>query len=62
MKITAVRAATLRVPIEKPTKIATRVLGGRDYVLVWIDTDEGVTGIGYTYAGTLGGRIVQVSV
>jgi L-alanine-DL-glutamate epimerase-like enolase superfamily enzyme len=62
MKITAVRAATLRVPIEKPTKIATRVLGGRDYVLVWIETDEGVTGIGYTYAGTLGGRIVQVSV
>ena len=62
MKITAVRAATVRVPLEKPTKIATRVLGGRDYVLAWIETDEGVTGLGYTYAGTLGGRVVQVCI
>lgn len=62
MKITAVRTATLRVPIERPTKIATRVLGGRDYVLAWIETDEGVTGLGYTYAGTLGGRIVQTCI
>ena len=62
MKITAVRAAAVRVPLERPTKIATRVLGGRDYVLAWVDTDEGVTGLGYTYAGTLGGRIVQACV
>src|SRR5215211_2249011 len=62
MKITAVRTATLRVPIERPTKIATRVLGGRDYVLAWIETDEGVTGVGYTYAGTLGGRVVQACI
>jgi L-alanine-DL-glutamate epimerase-like enolase superfamily enzyme len=62
MKITAVRGATVRVPLERPTKIATRVLGGRDYVLCWIDTDEGVTGLGYTYAGTIGGRIVQAGI
>jgi L-alanine-DL-glutamate epimerase-like enolase superfamily enzyme len=62
MKITAVRTATIRVPIARPTKIATRLLGGRDYVLAWVETDEGVTGIGYTYAGTLGGRIVQAGV
>src|SRR5918912_1920732 len=62
MKITGVRSAAVRVPIERPTKIATRVLGGRDYVLVWIDTDEGLTGLGYTYAGTLGGRVVQVAI
>ena len=62
MKITAVRTAAVSVPIERPTKIATRVLGARDYVLAWIDTDEGVTGVGYTYAGTLGGRIVQACI
>jgi hypothetical protein len=29
-------------------------------VLAWVETDEGLTGFGYTYASTLGGRIVQV--
>ena len=62
MKITAVRSIALTVPIEKPTRIATRQLGGRDYVLVWVDTDEGVSGVGYTYAGTLGGKIVQAGI
>jgi L-alanine-DL-glutamate epimerase-like enolase superfamily enzyme len=52
----------LTVPIDKPTRIATRQLGGRDYVLAWVDTDEGVSGVGYTYAGTLGGKIVQAGV
>jgi L-alanine-DL-glutamate epimerase-like enolase superfamily enzyme len=62
VKITAVRSVALTVPIEKPTRIATRQLGGRDYVLAWVDTDEGISGVGYTYAGTLGGRIVQAGV
>lgn len=62
MKITAVRTAALTVPLEKPTKISTRFLGGRDYVLAWIDTDEGVSGLGYTYAGTRGGPVVQACV
>jgi L-alanine-DL-glutamate epimerase-like enolase superfamily enzyme len=46
------------VPIERPTSISTRQLGAREYILVWIDTDAGHTGIGYTYAGTVGGRAV----
>jgi L-alanine-DL-glutamate epimerase-like enolase superfamily enzyme len=62
MKITSVRTAAVTVPIERPTRIATRVLGGRDYVLVWVDTDEGLSGVGYTYAGTLGGRVVQACI
>ena len=62
MKITAVRTAALTVPIARPTKIATRILGGRDYVLTWVESDEGVSGLGYTYAGTLGGRIVQTCI
>ncbi len=52
MKITAVRTAALTVPLEKPTKISTRFLSGRDYVLAWIETADGPTGLGYTYADT----------
>jgi L-alanine-DL-glutamate epimerase-like enolase superfamily enzyme len=58
MKITDVRIVIVRVPIERPTAIATRQLGAREYILVWIDTDAGHTGIGYTYAGTVGGQAV----
>jgi L-alanine-DL-glutamate epimerase-like enolase superfamily enzyme len=62
MKITKVRTATVAVPIQRPTAISTRVLSAREYVLAWLDTDEGVTGFGYTYAGTVGGRIVQACI
>lgn len=55
MKITDIRTAVVRVPIERPTAIATRQLGAREYILVWIDNDAGQTGVGYTYAGTVGG-------
>ena len=55
MKITDVRTAVARVPVEKPTAIATRQLSAREYILVWIETDAGHTGVGYTYAGTVGG-------
>ena len=56
MQITDVRSAAVRVPLERPTAIATRQLGGREYVLVWIASDDGHTGLGYAYAGTVGGR------
>ncbi|GIX49222.1 MAG: racemase [Candidatus Tectimicrobiota bacterium] len=59
MHITQLRTITVRVPLERPTAIATRQLGAREYVLVWVDTDRGHTGLGYTYAGTVGGRAVQ---
>ena len=55
MKITDIRTAVVRVPIDRPTAIATRQLGAREYILVWIDNDAGHTGVGYTYAGTVGG-------
>src|SRR5262249_34759101 len=58
MQITDLRTVAVRVPVERPTAIATRQLGAREYILVWIDTDDGPTGIGYTYAGTVGGQAV----
>ncbi|HEY8476096.1 MAG TPA: mandelate racemase/muconate lactonizing enzyme family protein [Chloroflexota bacterium] len=62
MKIVDVRSVTCRVPVERPTAISTRKIGGREYVVVWIDTDAGVTGVGYTYAGTVGGRATEALV
>lgn len=59
MKITDVRAITVSVPVERPTAISTRQLSAREYVLVSIDTDTGLQGTGYTYAGTVAGRAVQ---
>jgi L-alanine-DL-glutamate epimerase-like enolase superfamily enzyme len=59
MKITDLRTTAVRVPVERPTAISTRQLAAREYVLVWIDTDAGHTGIGYTYAGTVGGPAVS---
>ena len=58
MNITEIRCVPVRVPVEKPTAIATRQLTTREYILVWIDTDSGHTGIGYVYAGTVGGGAV----
>ncbi len=62
MKITGVRAATVAIPVKRPTAISTRQLAVREFVLAWLETDAGIEGLGYTYAGTLGGRVVQACV
>lgn len=59
VKITQITAQTVSVPIERPTAIATRSLGSREYVLVSVHTDEGLDGTGFTYAGTVGGVATQ---
>ena len=40
MKSTELRTVAVCVPVERPPAIATRQLGARAYILVWIDTDE----------------------
>ncbi len=62
MQIRSVRTATVAIPVRRPTAISTRVLAVREFVLVWLETDEGVEGLGYTYAGTVGGRVVQTGI
>lgn len=59
MTITEVEAVAVRVPVSRPTRIATRILDKRDYVLVRIRrADTSATGIGYVYTGTSGGALV----
>ncbi|MHB1007533.1 MAG: mandelate racemase/muconate lactonizing enzyme family protein [Chloroflexota bacterium] len=62
MKITDVRSATVAIPVKRPTAISTRSLAVREFVLVWVRTDAGIEGVGYTYAGTVGGRVTQTAV
>ena len=59
--ITDVRAVALSIPLATPTRMATRTVLAREFVLVWIAAG-GVTGVGYTYAGTVGGRLVRDAV
>lgn len=63
MKIDSVRAVAVRVPVKRPTRISTRVLDKRDYVLVWVGReDDELEGVGYIYAGTTGGAMIAEAV
>ena len=63
MKLISLRAVAVRVPVKRPTRISTRALDKRDYVLVWArreDLEE--EGLGYVYAGTSGGVLVAEAI
>ena len=48
-KIVDVTAAALSIPLARPTRIATRTVNAREFVVVRVEGDDGITGIGYTY-------------
>lgn len=56
MKITKVESAVLSIPLQKPTAFATTVVTAREYVVVWVDTDEGLRGVGFTVGGRYAGE------
>jgi L-alanine-DL-glutamate epimerase-like enolase superfamily enzyme len=59
VKLTRVHARAARIPVLRPTRIATRLLDKRDYVLVQAEREDGdVIGVGYAYAGTSGGQLL----
>jgi L-alanine-DL-glutamate epimerase-like enolase superfamily enzyme len=62
MQITHVRSVLIRIPLQRPIRIATREVQGREFVLTFVGTEDGAQGIGYTYAGTVGGSMVQAAV
>jgi len=61
MLISQVQARLVRVPVARPTRMATRVLGQRDYVLVTVRAGD-AEGVGYCYAGTGGGTVVREAI
>lgn len=58
MKFTAVRGTAVSVPVTVPTRMSTRALTVRDYLVVSVRADE-VEGVGYTYLGTSGAKLAQ---
>lgn len=61
-KINAVDVCLARVPLNVTTRFSTRTVTARDYVLVKVLGDDGVTGIGFCYAGHKAGGIVVTAV
>lgn len=63
MTLTSLHAVAVRLPVKRPTRISTRVLDKRDYVLVRAHRDDSPhEGLGYIYAGTSGGTLVAEAV
>ncbi len=61
-KITAVRARSVRVPLDTPTAMSSRLVYHRDYCIVEIEGDDGHKGIGFCYVGSGGGSLVALAV
>ena len=50
MKVTALRTETVRLPLPRPVLSAIFEIRSADAVLVFVDTDQGVTGEGMCFA------------
>jgi L-alanine-DL-glutamate epimerase-like enolase superfamily enzyme len=61
-RIVAVEARTIRVPLERHTAFATRVVAARDYTVVRVKTADGYEGIGFCYSGSRAGALVTYAV
>lgn len=61
MAIDHIEARWVSIPVDRPTRMSTRSLDRRDYLLVEIESD-GAVGVGYAYAGTRGGSLLAAAV
>src|SRR4051812_42731185 len=62
MTAVKVRARGVAIPVERPTRMATRTLRERHFLLVEVTSASGAVGTGYAYAGTTGGRLLATAV
>ncbi len=61
LQLTAVRVHAVAVPVHIPTRISTRVLSAREYLVIEIEADD-LVGIGYSYIGTRGAAALAEAV
>ena len=62
MTITHVHTRPVAIPLTRATRVATRTLDERHFVLVEVCDDDGGIGVGYAYAGTTGSGLLADAV
>jgi L-alanine-DL-glutamate epimerase-like enolase superfamily enzyme len=62
MPLAEVTAKPVAIPLKRVTRMSTRALATRQFLLVEVRDTDGATGIGYSYAGTVGGRLLADAV
>jgi len=60
--ITSVESAAIELPLDAPISLSNRRVAGRHYTLVRVTDADGVTGIGFCYAGHNGSTIIADAV
>lgn len=58
MKISEIKVYAIAVPLAEEVRFARRVVKERHYAIVRISTSDGIDGVGVTYCGHKGSRIV----
>lgn len=62
MKITNVVGRTVQIPLPRPIALGGAVVHARDYVVVRVDTDEGLSGVGFGFArGALIAQTIELN-
>ena len=63
MTIKKITVWPVALPVKRPTRISTRLLSRREYLIVEVEAEGSeMPGIGYTYAGTSGGLLLADAV
>ena len=60
--IASISVCTARIPLDHVTAFATRTVSARDYGLVKVRSSEGIEGIGFCYAGSSAGALVEKAI
>jgi L-alanine-DL-glutamate epimerase-like enolase superfamily enzyme len=60
--ITSIESAAIELPLDAPISLSNRRVAGRHYTLVRVTDADGVSGIGFCYAGHTGSTIIADSV
>lgn len=61
MNVARVEARTVVVPLDRPVRIARRLLDARHYTLVRVTAEDGTAGVGWSLAGAPASAIVRSS-
>jgi L-alanine-DL-glutamate epimerase-like enolase superfamily enzyme len=60
--IAEITARAVAIPLRRRTRMSTRLLSERHFVLVEVRDADGAGGLGYAYAGTMGGQLLAAAV